>query len=43
MTTTDPDLPRPSPDYLRLRAACARIAHFSGVAEYVVSLYRDLD
>lgn len=43
MTTLNPDLPRPSPDYLCLRAACARIAHLSGVAEYVVSLYRDLD
>ncbi|KAG9308905.1 hypothetical protein JVU11DRAFT_11365 [Chiua virens] len=43
MTTADLNLPRPSPDYLRLRAACARVAHLSGVSEYVLSLYRDFD
>ena len=43
MTTTDPGLPRPSPNYLCLHAACARIAHLSGAAEYVESAYRDLD
>jgi hypothetical protein len=43
MTTTDPNLQRPSPNYLRLHAACARVAHLSGAAEYVASLYRNLD
>ncbi|KAG6369984.1 hypothetical protein JVT61DRAFT_12620 [Boletus reticuloceps] len=33
ITTTDPTLPRPSPDYLRLHAACARVAHLSGAAD----------
>ncbi|KAF8551727.1 hypothetical protein OG21DRAFT_1466832 [Imleria badia] len=43
MTTTDSDLPRPSPDYLRLHASCARIANLSGATRYVESLYSDLD
>jgi hypothetical protein len=43
MTTTDPNFPRPSPDYLRLHAACARIANLSGAAMYVNSMYRYLD
>jgi hypothetical protein len=40
MTSTDPRLPRPSPDYLRLHAACARVAHLSGAGAYVGAMYR---
>ncbi|KAF8551728.1 hypothetical protein OG21DRAFT_1486758 [Imleria badia] len=41
LTTTDPSLPRPSPQYLRLHAACARVANLSGAAEYADSFYGD--
>ncbi|KAF8551780.1 hypothetical protein OG21DRAFT_1498864 [Imleria badia] len=43
MTTTDAHLPRPSPDYLRLHAAFARIANLSGAVGYVNSMSTDLD
>lgn len=33
------DLPLPSPRYLEIHAACCRVAHMSGAADY----YRDLD
>ncbi|KXN89770.1 hypothetical protein AN958_05310 [Leucoagaricus sp. SymC.cos] len=34
-TSTDPHLPLPNPEYLRLHAAVCRIAHLSGVASYL--------
>lgn len=43
-TTPDKDkLPLPSPSYLKLHAACCRIAHLSGAAEYVEKFYRDME
>ncbi|KJA18783.1 hypothetical protein HYPSUDRAFT_69697 [Hypholoma sublateritium FD-334 SS-4] len=34
-TSTDPSLPLPNPDYLRLHAAVCRVAHMSGAAGYL--------
>ncbi|KAH7908515.1 hypothetical protein BJ138DRAFT_1091111 [Hygrophoropsis aurantiaca] len=43
-TTPDPvQFPLPSPEYLRLHAACARVHHFSGAAEYIRAVLRDMD
>ncbi|KAH9910957.1 uncharacterized protein B0H18DRAFT_842565, partial [Fomitopsis serialis] len=43
-TTPDPEkLPLPSPDYLRLHAAAARVAHLSGAGEYIDKLLRDME
>ncbi|GBE88143.1 hypothetical protein SCP_1203730 [Sparassis crispa] len=43
-TTIDPELlPVPSPDYLALHAACAKVAHLSGAAEYINKVLRDLE
>jgi len=33
----------PSPKYLRLHAACAKVAHLSGASEAIDMIYRDLD
>ncbi|TFK83085.1 hypothetical protein K466DRAFT_590014 [Polyporus arcularius HHB13444] len=43
VTFTSPHahLPQPSPRYLRVHAACCRIAHMSGAAEYIDKIYRD--
>lgn len=35
--------PLPNPYYLRIHAACARIAHLSGVDHYVNAFLQDLD
>ncbi|RXW13476.1 hypothetical protein EST38_g12380 [Candolleomyces aberdarensis] len=38
-TTENPEeLPVPSPDYLALHAACAKVAHLSGAAEYIETI-----
>ena len=43
-TTPDPEkLPLPSPDYLRLHAAAARVAHLSGAGEYINKILRDME
>jgi len=43
-TTPDPEqLPLPSPDYLRLHAAAARVAHLSGAGEYIDKMLRDME
>ncbi|GBE80265.1 hypothetical protein SCP_0214820 [Sparassis crispa] len=43
-TTTDPELlPVPSPDYLALHAACAKVAHLSGAAKYIDKVLEDLE
>ncbi|TFY81523.1 hypothetical protein EWM64_g2485 [Hericium alpestre] len=39
----DQVIPAPDPDIIALHAACARIAHMSGAAEYLRELYRDVD
>ncbi|KAI0357308.1 hypothetical protein OH77DRAFT_1399856, partial [Trametes cingulata] len=38
-----PGLPLPNPRYLKLHAACCRIAHMSGAAEYLELIYRDVE
>lgn len=42
-STSDPALPLPSRDYLAIHAACARIAHMSGAAEYIQKVLRDVE
>ena len=43
-TTPDQDkLPVPSPDYLAIHAACARVAHLSGAAECIDKFYQDME
>ena len=43
-TTEDPEnLPLPSPEYLKIHAACAKIAHMSGAGEYIEQILRDLE
>ncbi|CDO74379.1 hypothetical protein BN946_scf184816.g2 [Trametes cinnabarina] len=38
-----PGLPLPSPRYLEVHAACCRIAHMSGAAEYLDLIYRRME
>ncbi|CDO78046.1 hypothetical protein BN946_scf184724.g10 [Trametes cinnabarina] len=38
-----PELPLPSPKYLRIHAACCRIAHLSGAAEHLDLIFRDME
>jgi len=43
-TTPDQDkLPVPSPNYLAIHAACAKVAHLSGAAGCIDQFYRDMD
>ncbi|THH07530.1 hypothetical protein EW146_g9291 [Bondarzewia mesenterica] len=42
-TSTDPALPLPEPRYLRLHAACAKVAHLSGAGEYIDTVFRDIE
>jgi len=42
-TSTDPNLPLPNREYLRLHAAVCRVAHMSGVAGYLDQEDRDVD
>jgi hypothetical protein len=43
-TTPDQDkLPVPSPTYLAIHAACAKVAHLSGAAECIAKLHRDME
>ena len=39
---TETDLPLPNPDYLRIHAACCRVAHLSGAAEHMDKVLEDL-
>lgn len=39
----DLSLPLPSPAYLELHAACCRVAHLSGAAEYIESIWSDME
>ncbi|KDQ51060.1 hypothetical protein JAAARDRAFT_541724 [Jaapia argillacea MUCL 33604] len=43
LTTTDPDLALPDPRLLRLHAACAKVAHFSGAGKIVDETLRDIE
>ncbi|KAI0661851.1 hypothetical protein C8Q70DRAFT_1052152 [Cubamyces menziesii] len=38
-----PELPLPSPRYLEVHAACCRIAHMSGAADYLDLIYRHME
>ncbi|KAJ2920985.1 hypothetical protein H1R20_g16109, partial [Candolleomyces eurysporus] len=43
-TTENPKgLPVPSPEYLALHAACAKVAHSSGATEYIETILRDAE
>jgi hypothetical protein len=42
-TSTDPSLPLPNPEYLKLHAAVCRVAHMSGAADYLDQEDRDVD
>jgi len=35
--------PIPSPTYLAIHAACAKVAHLSGAAECINKFYRDME
>ena len=42
-TSTDPSLPLPNPEYLKLHAAICRVAHMSGAADYLDLEDQDFD
>ncbi|KAJ3564942.1 hypothetical protein NP233_g7959 [Leucocoprinus birnbaumii] len=43
-TSPDPELlPLPNPEYLKLHASCARVAHLSGAGKYIEELSGDLE
>lgn len=37
------EIPLPDPLYLSLHAACAQVAHASGMAEYLDDIFRDFE
>ncbi|KAH9002540.1 hypothetical protein EDB86DRAFT_2847233 [Lactarius hatsudake] len=43
LTSGDPRLPLPNPDYLEIHAACCRVAHLSGAGEYMDKVLEDLE
>ena len=40
---TETDIPLPDPDYLRIHAACCRVAHLSGATGYMDKILEDLE
>lgn len=36
--STNPSIPLPNAHYLKVHAACAKVAHLSGVAEYLETI-----
>jgi hypothetical protein len=42
-TSTDPRLPPPDPRYLRVHAACAKVAHLSGAGECIDKIIWDME
>jgi hypothetical protein len=43
-TTRDPKkLPLPSPEYLKIHAACAKVAHLLGADEHIDKVLRELE
>ncbi|KAG8965648.1 hypothetical protein FRC03_000343 [Tulasnella sp. 419] len=42
-TSTDNRLPLPSPRYIGIHAACARVVHLSGAGKYIDGVFRDLE
>jgi hypothetical protein len=43
MFQTEKDLTLPNSDYLRIHAACCRVAHLSGAAEQIDRVLEDLE
>lgn len=43
LTSQDPQLEVPDPRYLALHAACAQVAHASGMGEYIDRILRDME
>jgi hypothetical protein len=43
MFQTEKDLALPNSDYLRIHAACCRVAHLSGAAEQIDRVLEDLE
>jgi len=43
LKSAHPDLPLPNPVYLRIHAACYKIAHFSGPSEYMDRISEDVE
>ncbi|KAH9013272.1 hypothetical protein EDB85DRAFT_1877121 [Lactarius pseudohatsudake] len=43
LTSADPRLPLPNPEYLEIHAACCRVAHLSGAGEYMDKVLEDLE
>ncbi|KAL6309709.1 hypothetical protein BKA93DRAFT_280419 [Sparassis latifolia] len=43
LTIADSVFPIPDPHLLILHAACAKVANFSGAAEYVDAIFKDMD
>lgn len=41
--TEYPDLPLPSPTYLRIHATCVKVAQLSGASEYIDQILRELE
>jgi len=37
------DLPLPNPAYLHIHATCAKVAHLSGAAEYIETIWRRME
>jgi hypothetical protein len=42
-TSSSPELELPDPRYLRFHAAVCKVAHLSGVAEYLAKYERDME
>ncbi|KAG9009171.1 hypothetical protein FRB93_005667 [Tulasnella sp. JGI-2019a] len=42
-TSSDPEIPVPNARFLRLHAACAKIANLSGASEYIESTLHDME
>lgn len=40
---TNHNIPAPDSRYLRLHAACAKVAHLSGAAEHIENILRDME
>jgi hypothetical protein len=41
--TSTTSFPLPDPRYLRVHAACAKVAHLSGAGEYIDATFRDTE
>ncbi|KIO25599.1 hypothetical protein M407DRAFT_75508 [Tulasnella calospora MUT 4182] len=41
LTSTNPSIPLPNSNYLKIHAACAKVAHLSGAAEYLETILNE--